>query len=551
MRRVLSYKGLFVVALALFTYVYLVNAWVVDDAYITFRTVDNFVHGYGLTWNVGERVQAYSHPLWMLLVSVFYFVTREAFYTSIIISYLLCLATFVVAYRSFSQQNPPSLWKPSFLVLILIASKAFVDYTSSGLENALSYFLAMLFYARFLLSRTQDSVSQRDLFVLFFVAALAFLNRTDTLLLYLPALAMGLYASLRQTDYRPIPVVLVAISPAIAWLLFSLVYYGFPFPNTAYAKAITSGISQAQKVERGVEYLLNSMSWDSASYLVLLAAIVLAFWRRASRSLAAMAGVVFYVGYIVLDAASATHMSGRFFAVPFFITCLVLVDLIRTPKAAALLAVPIVLYMAISPVSAIKMGTPWYRSPQEQNVSFIDTKWFAHEEGAALLDWRPGKILPDHEWYHAGEAFRQSAAVVHIGGASGRAPIGYFGYAAGPDKIIVDYAGLSDPLLARLPVCNTQQWKSGHFFRMIPVGYVDSLLEGRNLIQDPDLHAYYDKLWNITSGPVFSPERLADVVRMNLGAFQHWVDAYAGRTPPEQAPDECINAIRLIAGPVR
>lgn len=32
------------------------NAWVGDDAYISFRTVDNFVNGYGLTWNVAERV---------------------------------------------------------------------------------------------------------------------------------------------------------------------------------------------------------------------------------------------------------------------------------------------------------------------------------------------------------------------------------------------------------------------------------------------------------------------------------------------------------------
>ena len=55
----------------LITYLVLVvsNAWLSDDAYITFRTVDNVVNGYGLTWNVVERVQAYTHPLWMLLLS--------------------------------------------------------------------------------------------------------------------------------------------------------------------------------------------------------------------------------------------------------------------------------------------------------------------------------------------------------------------------------------------------------------------------------------------------------------------------------------------------
>ena len=36
------------------------------DALITFRVIDNFVHGYGLRWNIAERVQAYTNPLWML-----------------------------------------------------------------------------------------------------------------------------------------------------------------------------------------------------------------------------------------------------------------------------------------------------------------------------------------------------------------------------------------------------------------------------------------------------------------------------------------------------
>jgi arabinofuranosyltransferase len=52
-----------VVLLALFAVVLCRTAWVGDDAYITFRTVDNLVHGYGARWNVDERVQAYTHPL--------------------------------------------------------------------------------------------------------------------------------------------------------------------------------------------------------------------------------------------------------------------------------------------------------------------------------------------------------------------------------------------------------------------------------------------------------------------------------------------------------
>ena len=37
------------------------TAWLSDDAYITFRTADNLVHGYGPVWNTDERVQAFTH----------------------------------------------------------------------------------------------------------------------------------------------------------------------------------------------------------------------------------------------------------------------------------------------------------------------------------------------------------------------------------------------------------------------------------------------------------------------------------------------------------
>ena len=76
-------KTLYSIALGalalLFAYAFYATAWVVDDAYITFRTVDNFVNGHGLTWNVAERVQAYSHPLWMFLVSACYLFTSAFF----------------------------------------------------------------------------------------------------------------------------------------------------------------------------------------------------------------------------------------------------------------------------------------------------------------------------------------------------------------------------------------------------------------------------------------------------------------------------------------
>ncbi|MEO7621934.1 MAG: hypothetical protein ABIS30_02615 [Gallionella sp.] len=43
-------------------------AWIGDDAFISLRVIDNFVNGFGLRYNVIERVQVYTHSLWLLIV---------------------------------------------------------------------------------------------------------------------------------------------------------------------------------------------------------------------------------------------------------------------------------------------------------------------------------------------------------------------------------------------------------------------------------------------------------------------------------------------------
>ena len=85
--------------LLLFTYVFLANAWMGDDAYITFRTVWNFIHGYGLTYNPDERVQAYTDPLWMLVIAAAHLVTGEFFFTVTALSWIFNVAAGIVLLR--------------------------------------------------------------------------------------------------------------------------------------------------------------------------------------------------------------------------------------------------------------------------------------------------------------------------------------------------------------------------------------------------------------------------------------------------------------------
>ena len=539
MSRKILYNVAFGALLLIFLYAFYVSAWVVDDAYITFRTVDNFVNGHGLTWNVAERVQSYSHPLWMLLMSVCFVFSSEFFYTSIALSAVLCVAAVVLLSLHFRAGDTP--WKAPLVVLLMVCSKAVMDYSSSGLENPLSHLLVLLFYCRLLAHRGPlAKLPPRQVQLLFFVAALAFLNRMDTVLFYAPALVALALVHVRRGGIRFAGTLLLALAPAMLWLVFSTFYYGFPLPNTAYAKASHIGVPLADRFVRGLVYLQTSLIWDSASHLMIAFAAALALWRRKLGALLAVGGVVLYLLYVVTTAASATHMAGRFFSVAFVLCFVVVVQLVRTRAAAAVVAVIAVTFALVSPVSPLKLGTSWYKPPALDR-SCLDTNWFVHNEGAALVNGGDGVRLPAHQWYRAGLAFRKHPGTLHVGGVFGQA-IGYFGQAAGPRKHIIDNLGLADAFLARLPACNTASpkfWKSGHFFRLIPQGYVASVKYRRNLLRDPSLRRYYDKLVVVTRGPLFSWQRLAQIFQLNTGAHDHWLLPYQARIKKRYAHHSC------------
>ena len=246
------------VCLVIFTYVFLANAWIGDDAYITFRVVDNFVNGYGLTFNPDERVQAYTHPLWMLLLSAAYAVTSNLFYTTLALSYALCVLALAVVFKSLN-----SLWQRALFLGVLLSSKGFVDYTSSGLEYPLSFLLLCVFYCRFLgRAGIAASVSacRCDRIWRHRVARISQSQRLD------PAVSRTACVIWRGSDgpthrARLAAYFAIALAPVALWLVFSYVYYGFPFPNTYYAKVAT-GIPRSLQLRQGLAYVVNSINFD-------------------------------------------------------------------------------------------------------------------------------------------------------------------------------------------------------------------------------------------------------------------------------------------------
>jgi arabinofuranosyltransferase len=112
-----------------------------DDAFITFRTVQNAWQGRGLTWNPGERVQAYTHPLWMLLALVCYGISGECYFSVLALAMLLALAAALLLLSCAARADA---WAAT-RVLLLASSLAVVNYAVCGLENPLLFALLIGF----------------------------------------------------------------------------------------------------------------------------------------------------------------------------------------------------------------------------------------------------------------------------------------------------------------------------------------------------------------------------------------------------------------------
>lgn len=499
------------------------NAWVSDDAMITFRVVENFLAGYGLGYNPYVRVQAFTHPLWMLLISFVYFFDRlfiasdpnGLFYITIFLSILFsALAVFLLLTRI----SRPGILSLGLAVLILSLSVGFVDFSTSGLENPLTHFLLIVFVLVYL-------AENQNLFLLSLISSLIMLNRMDAFVLVAPALLYAWWMSDQRKD--GLGKILMGLVPMLIWELFSLIYFGFPFPNTAYAK-LNTGISGILLMQQGFDYFLNSINWDPIVLFTIGLAGVTLYLERNRKFIFLFSGVLLYLVYIVK--IGGDFMSGRFLTAPLLLSVVIISNQIDSKRTQLIgLAVVVLLgaFSIRSPLVASNMTLylPQFPIGDYNGISDQRLYYFGNQhEGQfnslaenGFRDASLGSNFAGNKWY-----FTKFRTVVIT------AALGKPGYVKGPNVYMVDRFALSDPLLARLPVRN-QDWQIGHFWRDMPAGYAETLETGQNKIVDPDLSLYYSKLEIVTTGPLRDLNRIVEIWKFNTGQYNYLLEKYAQR----------------------
>jgi arabinofuranosyltransferase len=510
------------VAASLVGYATVVNAWCGDDPYITLRAVDNAVKGYGLTWNPHERVQVFTDPLWALLLTAAYAVTREGYFTTMVASIALSLAV-VVVLHSAARDRP--WWTSTLAALLLVSSKAYVDYSTSGLENPLTHLLVALFFARVFAEDARLVWSEGRLTWLVLLAALIYLDRADAVLAVAPALAWALWHA-RALGPRALRAIAVGTLPAASWTVFAIVYYGFPFPNTAYAK-LNGGHLLSWVHPNGVAYFANSLRMDPLTLTLIGATIAVgagvALRSRPDRiALLPLAGAAGYLVYAMR--IGGDYMSGRLFALPMLLAVIAIVRLTCDRRVGLAMALAGAVLTVVGPRPPLASAGAYVPIPMDR-TDIRDERGDYYSRSGLLLILGQNREDPGIARYATGD---RDAPQALVWGA-----IGYLGFSRGPSWDTIDNLGLSDPLLARLRGrAIDRAWGRGHLFRDVPPGYIESVEMGENRIVDPALHRYFDRLLLVTTGPIWRWDRFRAIWEMNTGKLAYLLDDYASRAAP-------------------
>ncbi len=226
----------------------------IDDADIFFVYARHLAEGHGLVYNIGgERVEGFTSLLWMLICAGLFRVTDHVEIPLYLFNLLIGTATVWICMRQ--------VRRPVVFILLMAAAPAWFAWCQVTLmETGL--------WCRLLVLAVLAVVGRRTILFSLLLPLLV-VTRPESMLWgawlilmlgWITASAEGWRKGVRR---GAIPVTVFAVS-VLALILFRLAYFGYPVPNTYYAKVSPS---LSTNLWNGTGYLFEFMYTNPAVLL--------------------------------------------------------------------------------------------------------------------------------------------------------------------------------------------------------------------------------------------------------------------------------------------
>jgi len=265
----------------------------IDDANIYFVYARNLANGYGFVYNIGgERVEGFTSLLWTVISALAFKFSIYPELTLLIINIVIvslgitCALNYLqhAIAREGKNRKTEFFWSGLFLILLFSSPRYIVWNTITLMENAL-WSTLLLLATIFVM---QDHASFRRINLGFtLLSVLLFLTRPESIL-WVAVFAVVLL--LRIAFHSNIINALRLLAPsfvsmilALALLtLFRLYYFGYPLPNTYYAKVSPSF---TYNLVEGTIYLIRYFISDPIATISIISISLACIYSIVTRSL--------------------------------------------------------------------------------------------------------------------------------------------------------------------------------------------------------------------------------------------------------------------------
>lgn len=514
-RRVLQ-RALFAAPVAGFLVAGWAHRQLTEDAYIYLRVVRQVRAGHGPVFNVGERVEAFTGPLWTFILTIADLVTPVRLEW---LAVVLSLA-FGAAGIGFAMLGARRLWPDTgadtlFLPLGAVAFVALLPvwiYTSDGLEVGLV--LAWLGACLWILASWARAPGARLSIPRGVVLGLGWLIRPEMVLFSALFFLLVLGADRRLRPRRELAVTALAmLALPVAYQVWRMGYYGSLVANTAIAKEGSN-----TNWSRGMRYLRDF----AGPYLLWLPVVALlaggylpfvAVARRRSRVVAVAA--VFLVGAILgavyVVAVGGDYLHARLLLPPAFAFC--------APVAAIPLTRRHIVSLVVVPWAIIAML--WLK-PDQYGRNFVAHGFVIampssyHMVTVDDAGWGKNGVL--RRWYHGPAFYLEAGAISYVreelalkrgiplpfGAFYG---VGVSAYAMGTDFHVLDLVGLADSFTAHLePSPAEAQAFPGHEKPLPPPWLAARVTAPGSLLDASDFRSYFTPMIPPTTGLQFNEQ---------------------------------------------
>ena len=357
--------------------------WVQEDAFINFRVIGNLVAGHGPVFNVGERVEVYSDPLWMFLLAITHeivpFLSLE--WLSVLLGLGFTGLGIVLAGRAMQRlgsRDTDGLVVPVGLLVFSVVSGVW-EFATSGLEMGMVFgWIGLSFW---LLVRTE--ASRRSAVWCAFAVGLGPLIRPELVIVaavFLAGLAILVAApgwqGSKSVARRWILPFAAALGLPVLYELWRMAYFGMVVSNSELAKS-----GAGSDVPQGLAYF-----WNFISTYVLWVPFLLAIpivlprirrWLYAGDRTGAVLLVTPLVAGIA-DALYVVHVGGDYMEARLLLPSLLLCCLtlfVDTRTFRTLLALPLIGLVVWSAICASELRpnnvTGFVHSMHDERTNWI------------------------------------------------------------------------------------------------------------------------------------------------------------------------------------